>query len=151
MNEFDDFLSRSRADSHANSLPQILDLLAESRTRDSFEFDRRKTPVIPTTYSVLNLRVTLKKPIQLREVCAVTWTCSDSGPSRDSKNIVLFVVRADGKPHNVTIPLGSQIQWVTSGPVTHIGFKFGNQQGGSISLERASFVKAPVEWKLPRS
>lgn len=146
--EFEDFLARSRGDSHANDMPHSLDLLSGRRVSGPPEVDCRNSPIITTAYTVLHLRVKLVKPLQIREVCAMTWSCGDGQEGQEGRNVVLFVVRADGKPHELTIPLGSQIQWVTSKPVTHVSFRFGNQQGGSVSVERAALEIAPVEWKL---
>jgi hypothetical protein len=82
---------------------------------------------------------------RLREPAAIYWSTADA-PDYDEVRTCKFVVPADGFAHELVVPVGENLAWLTGKPVLKLRMDLTARLRDILTVESIAFERAPVRW-----
>jgi len=95
-------------------------------------------PLSGANYSTLHLRYRISNWYSLNENAAIYWTTATK-PKMDEGQKIEFVVKADGKWHDLELPLDDKIVWIAADPIKILRVDLGMRAGNRLELGALAF------------
>jgi hypothetical protein len=100
-----------------------------------------------TSFTQLRIVLSVKNWYPLREPAALYWSTADA-PDYDEVRTCKFVLPADGDVHELVVPVGENLSWLTAKPVLKLRMDLTARLRDTLTVESIAFERAPVQWAL---
>lgn len=105
-------------------------------------------PLNPVLYTHLRIQISIDNWYDMRETGTIFWN-SDNRTAFDGERVMQFTIPADGEMHEILVPLGEHIAWITADPVRTMRLDFGSRTGNRVTIFLLQFEQREIQWVLP--
>jgi hypothetical protein len=131
----------------AGSDPQSLRGLVASDRDSQLVFASKARGTDLTSFTRCRIMCSVKNWYALREPVALYWSSAET-PDYDEVRSCKFVVPVHGDTHELVVPLGESIAWLTSKPVLNLRLDLTARIRDRLEVESISLESGPVRWAL---